>query len=154
MKSPISTVSRFIYLNAYALLLLLGGAGFAIIPLFDNAVWVIVVKVVVGAVCLKGAFSILSGWNDKKRKYEVLMTRNRETLRPDTFKEYMEAPCGRLLTRVVLKDLGQADQYKMLWKMYHIPYWKHLKNECKPKKTVVYVNSDFVKKKDENNLTD
>ena len=145
MNSPIATFSRFIYLNAYALLLLIGGAGFAIIPFFHNAVWVIIIKVVVCAICLKGAVSILSGWNDKKRKYEVLITRNKDNFRPDTFKEFMEAPCGRLLTRIVLKDLGLSDQYKTLWNLYHIPYWKHLKNECKPKKTVVYRNPDFNK---------
>ena len=47
----------------------------------------------------------------KKRKYQILITRNNDTFREDTFSEYMKAPCGRLLVKLVLRDLGISNQY-------------------------------------------
>lgn len=67
------------------------------------------------------------------------MQRNENTFRPDTFTEYMQAPCGRLLVKIVLKDLNQTDKYKILKKLKQ-PLIKTLKKSCKKQKTVIYTN--------------
>lgn len=147
MKSPISTFARYIYLNLYALLLLLGGVVVFLIPFNNGVTLVLIVKIIVCLICLKGAYSILSSWEDKKRKYNILIKRNQDSFRSDVFKEYMEAPCGRLLVRIVLKDLGMSSQYKQLVKFYYKPFWKYVKTNCKPQKTTVYINPNYEDKK-------
>lgn len=154
MKSPISTISRYLYLNSYALLLLVGGVVVIFIPIGLSLIWSIIIKVIVCSILFKEAHTILSSWSDKKRKYTVLMTRNCEEFRPDTFKEYMQAPCGRLLVRVVLKDLNKTEEYKNLYKSYHQPLWKTIKENLKPQKTVVYINPNYVAPQKENEPTD
>lgn len=146
MKSPISTFARYIYLNLYALLLLLGGVVVFLIPIKIGAIWVLIAKIIICLICLKGAYGILSSWEDKKRKYNILITRNQDAFRADIFKEYMEAPCGRLLVKIVLKDLGQPHQYKPLMKLYYKPFWKYLKATLKPQKTVIYINPNYEQK--------
>lgn len=64
--------------------------------------------------CLRGGFGILRSWKDKKRKYDVLIARNSETFRPETFTEFMQAPCGRLLSVIVLRDLKIPEKYAEL----------------------------------------
>lgn len=102
------------YLNIYAFLLLLAGGGIVCFSIFYHSTILLIIEISLTAICIKGAFAIFSSWDDKKRKYTVLMQRNSPLLRPDTFKEFMSAPCGRLLARIVLKDLNQKNQYKLL----------------------------------------
>ncbi len=138
-KQTIVTFSRFLYLNTYAFLLLVGGIGIVFIPLYKIYNWIFFVQIVVALICLRSALRIFRAWNDKKRKYNVLMQRNENTFRPDTFTEYMQAPCGRLLVKIVLKDLNQTDKYKILKKLKQ-PLIKTLKKSCKKQKTVIYTN--------------
>jgi len=127
-EKPIATFGRFIYLNAYAFLLLFMGAGIAFIPIYRfGQWWLVAVQAVSVFIILKGSVEIFRSWNDKKRKYHVLFERNAETIRPDTFSEYMKAPCGRLLVKIVLKDLDKQNEYKNLTKAH------------KPKKSIVYI---------------
>lgn len=138
-KQTIVTFSRFLYLNTYAFLLLVGGIGIVFIPLYKIYNWIFFVQIVVALICLRSALRIFRAWNDKKRKYNILMQRNENTFRPDTFTEYMQAPCGRLLVKIVLKDLNQTDKYKILKKLKQ-PLIKTLKKSCKKQKTVIYTN--------------
>lgn len=94
-------------------------------------------EVSVGIYTLSKSVHIFKSWPDKKRKYHVLMTRNSDTLHPDTFKDYMQAPCGRLLVHVVLADLGMSGRYRDL-RALRQPLWTTLKSNCKTQKTVVY----------------
>ena len=143
MNKGISILGRFLYLNIYAFLLLLIGLGIFVLPLYRH--WLgLVFQIVWAIVCVGEAAKILSSWNDKKRKYVVLMERNTPVFRPDTCAEFMKAPCGRLLVRVVLKDLDQTHQYKEL-KKYERHLWQLSKDDCAPKKTVVYVNPNYNK---------
>lgn len=72
------------------------------------------------------------------------MERNRTQLRHDTFHEYMQAPCGRLLVRIVLNDLGQTHYYKFLLGT-RIPLRESVKQNCQKKETKVYINPNFNK---------
>ena len=53
-------------------------------------------------------------WEDKYREYKILIERNKKDFRPETFKLYMDAPCGRKVVKAVLKDLGKSNEYKQL----------------------------------------
>lgn len=65
------------------------------------------------------AIRILRQFPRKKREYQLLIERNDDTLRPDTFWLYADAPCGRLLMWLVLKDLGyNRDIYNEIVKKY------------------------------------
>jgi hypothetical protein len=54
----------------------------------------------------------------------------------------MQMPCGRLLTKAVLKDLGKKSEYKNLIK-YKTPFLKSIKNNFVPEKTVIYINEEI-----------
>ena len=138
-EKPIATFGRFIYLNAYAFLLLFMGAGIVFIPIYRfGQWWLVAVQAVSVFIILKGSVEIFRSWNDKKRKYHVLFERNAESIRPDTFSEYMKAPCGRLLVKIVLKDIDKQNEYKNL-KKYKEPFINKLVKAHKPKKSIVYM---------------
>lgn len=143
-EQTISTFSRYLYLNSYAFLLLAMGTGIAFIPLYRISWWLLIPQALGAILCLKGAYSIFSSWEDKKRKYRMLMERNRTELRPDTFTEFMQAPCGRLLIRVVLTDLGRNDAYPTLKRLTQKPLRKRLQEGCKPQKTIIYMNENYL----------
>lgn len=125
MNHPISTFARFMYLNAYAFLLLAGGIGILLFPGFRYSWWIEGGQITIAFFCLRGCYKIFYSWRDKKRKYDLLMQRNADEWRPDTFNEFMNAPCGRLLTILVLRDMGHPERYKELQKMR----WKRMCNK-------------------------
>lgn len=142
MASKISTFRRFVYLNSYAYLLLFAGIGIAFIPLY-RVHWILAIPhIAVVLVLVDSAIKILSRWKSKKRSYNILIERNREEICIDSFKEYMQAPCGRLLVRVVLTDLGKKEEYRTLKKKF-IPtlreHFKMIKKAMKPQRTVIYI---------------
>ena len=73
------------------------------------------------------------------------MEQNEQELDVESFREYMQAPCGRLLVRVVLTDLGKRQEYGYIKKQVNPTFkdmMKALSDACKPKETKVYVNID------------
>ncbi len=102
----ISTTKRYLYLNIYAWILLSGAFLLGIIPLYRLNIWIILPQVITVAGMGVFAIRILMQFPRKKREYQQLMERNSKELRPDTFWCYADAPCGRLLMWLVLKDLG------------------------------------------------
>lgn len=134
----ISTFRRFIYVNIYAFLILLMGIGIIFLPLSGLSEYLIYVQVLLALVCLKSSISIFNTWEAKKRRYKKLIDANKECFNPESFEEYMKAPCGRLLVKLVLDDLDEKRQYKKL-KTYKISWIKTLKNNCKPRKRVKIV---------------
>ncbi len=140
--NKISTPLRYLYLNSYAILLFLLGMACAFIPCYKVSWLLVAVQVVAVILFLRGAAIIFSSWNDKKRKYAVLMERNSSGIRHETFSEYVQAPCGRLLIRIVLKDLGLQSEYRNIMKLKK-PLLVNLKESCTPRKTRIYINKDF-----------
>lgn len=134
--------SRFIYLNTYSFLLLICGIATALVPLYQVSKLLVIPQVVICFICFKQSYRLFSTWGEKKRKYAVLMERNKKQFRPDTFEAYMQAPCGRLLTKAVLKDLGERDRYKELL-VYRVPVLESLKHNCTTQRTRVYINEDL-----------
>lgn len=143
MEKGIATWGRFLYLNIYAFLLLVIGVGIFVLPLYHH--WLGLSLQIIWAIgCLYESVNIFHSWKDKKRKYAILMERNVPNFRPDTFAEYMKAPCGRLLVRIVLKDLNQTKQYTNL-KQYKPSIAQYLKQDCSPQKKIIYINPQYNK---------
>ena len=140
----IATPWRFLYLNFYAWLLLALALAAVLVPLWRRSLWFLLLQLPVAFVCLKGGMGILSGWPDKKKKYAILMERNSVALRPDTFAVYAKAPCGRLLIRVVLADLGHAREYRALLRGLPRPTLRdRLREACPRRATTIYVNTNY-----------
>ena len=133
---------RFVYLNAYAFLLACCGMAVILIPLFKISKWLLVPQIIVGLFCMEQSYQLFSTWKDKKRKYEILIGKNKDCFRPDSFKKFVQAPCGRLLTKAVLKDLGIREKYKELL-VYKIPFFDFVKQNCVKQETKIYINEDF-----------
>ena len=87
----------------------------------------------------KNGVRILSAWDAKMREYHILMERNKDGFNPESFAKFMEAPCGRLLVKVVLNDLGYSDKYKSL-KVYQKSFVHFLRHDmCQRTKTTVHI---------------
>ena len=110
----IETPGRFLYLNIYAFILLFGGIGFLSFSFLVTSWWLICIFVLLFLECEREACRIFHSWQSKKRVYDILMRRNTPQLVPQSFKEYICAPCGRLMVRLVLKDLGCPDRFPEL----------------------------------------
>lgn len=133
---------RYLYLNTYAFLLLFCGIAVALIPLYRVSKWLIIPQIVLSLVFLKESMRLFSTWADKKIKCKILTERNKEEFRPDTFKVFMQAPCGRLVTKTVLKDLGLREKYKELL-VYKPSFREVIKRPFEPSETSIYINEDF-----------
>lgn len=133
------SIGRYLYLNFWGLLLISISLVIAITLFLVNYSYFLPLPIIAILICLYGGCSILKTWEDKKRKYSILITKNEKVFYPESFKEYMEAPCGRLIVKVVLKDLNQSEQYKNLDK-YRVSYLsqiKQIKKGCVRSKTVI-----------------
>jgi hypothetical protein len=138
-------IFRFIYLNTYSFLLLICGIIVFAIPLFIVSKILIIPQIVFTLFLLNSAIKLFATWNDKKRMYKVLILKNKKQFRADSFKDFMQAPCGRLLTKAVLKDLRLKEKYRELL-VYKKPFFVSVKNNLKTQKTVIYINEDFLRK--------
>ena len=134
----INKFHRFIFLNFYAILLLFLGIGIGVIPLYKTHWCWLALQIILVAVFLTSSMRIFSTWEHKKRDYSLLIRKNQEGIRPTSFSDYMQAPCGRLLVILVLRDLGQQHMYKEL-KMLQKPFRERLKEGCTGQQTVVTV---------------
>ncbi len=67
------------------------------------------------------------------------MRRNTPQLIPSSFRDCLQAPCGRLLVILVLKDLGQGGEYRRLLKRFREPLPGRLRESCRRQRTVVKI---------------
>jgi hypothetical protein len=141
MQNKVSSIRRNIYLNIYAYLLVLLGIGIAFLPVYSLWKPLVILQVIASAVPINAGMKIFRRWKEKKRIYRILIRRNRNGIRTDSFKEHMQAPCGRQLVKVVLKDLGESDRYREIRKQSVPSLGKRIKtaaDSCKHRKTRVY----------------
>lgn len=68
---------RFLYLNTYGFMLILGGLLIIALPFWLITVYTLIGQVVIGIIPIGFGISLISSWNDKKREYNVLMERNK-----------------------------------------------------------------------------
>lgn len=133
---------RFLYLNFYAVLLLLLGAAVAAVPLYRITALFLFIQIPTALLCIHESVRIFSVWKDKKRRYEKLLERNKAEWEAHSFRPYMISPCGRLLVKAVLSDLNRKDEYRNL-KQYIPSLRNQIKLNCRTEKTVVYINKDI-----------
>ncbi len=133
---------RFIYLNTYAFLLLLGGLVIILVPLYKVSNLLLIPQIILSILFFNLSLKLFSTWNDKKIKYKILIGKNRVQFRPDSFELFMKAPCGRLLTKSVLRDLGLFDKYEELL-VYKDPLFVSICEGCRRSETKIYINEDF-----------
>ena len=131
-------IMRFLYLNIYAFFILFCGIISVMIPLYKVSWWLIIPQIIISLFCLKQAVQLLSTWADKMAKYDLLMRRNSNEFHPISFKPFMNAPCGRLLTKAVLRDLGLRSRYRDLL-VYREPLIVFMRKNCVPQKTRIYI---------------
>ena len=129
-------------MNTYSFLLFFCGIISILIPLYKISLWFLIPQIIACLIFFKQAFKLFSSWKDKKIKYQILMGKNKNEFRADSFEVFMKAPCGRLLTKAVLKDLHKEEEYKNLL-VYKEPFVISLRNSCKKQVTTVYINEDF-----------
>jgi len=136
-------VSRFLYLNIYSFLIVCAGILALIMPFYMISKWTLLIQAIVAVKLFVISGKLFSSWEYKKREIDVLIKRNQNEFRPDTFEVFMQAPCGKLVARQVLRDLNKQDEYKSLVKLQK-PLLKRLQNNCVSDKTVIYINEEFV----------
>jgi hypothetical protein len=134
-------VLRFLYLNIYSFLLFVAGILTLAAPFYLITRWTLVAQAIIAIKLFAFAAKLLSAWDDKKLKMDILKKRNKDEFRPDAFTPFMQAPCGRLVARQVLRDLGKPEEYKSLLKLRR-PLFERLRENCTPQKTVIYINKD------------
>ena len=134
----IKTVPRFIFLNAYAFLLVFLCIGITVISFVFCSGVIFAACLFIALICLHMGIKIFATWPGKIKHYNKLMETNSQLFSPDSFKEYIQAPCGSLLTRVVLKDLGKTDQYPNLCKL-RLPLRERIRSIYEPHRTVIYI---------------
>jgi len=136
-------VSRFLYLNIYSFLIVCAGILTLILPLYLITKWTLIAQGIIAIKLFLISSKLFSTWDTKKREIDLLVKRNKNKFRPDTFEVYMQAPCGRLVVHEALKELNIRGEYKTLLKLQK-PFLERLKNNCTTSKTVIFINEDFV----------
>ena len=132
---------RFLFINIYSFLIILAGILTLAAPFYLISKWTLVVQGIIALKLFMISSRLFFSWNDKKREIDLLVKRNKKEFRPDTFKVFMQAPCGRLVVCEALKELNMQREYKALLKLQK-PLWERLKNNCKPSKTVIFINEE------------
>lgn len=111
----------------------------AALPLRKVLPFLLIPQIIISFLLFYYSVKLFSTWKDKKTKYKILLAKNKDGFRPESFKIFMQAPCGRLLTKAVLKDIGLKSKYKELL-LYKEPFLVSLKNNFKPVHTRIYIN--------------
>jgi len=136
-------VSRFLYLNIYSFLIVCAGILTLILPFYLITKWTLIAQGIIAIKLFLISGKLFSTWDAKKREIDLLVKRNKNEFRPDTFEIYMQAPCGRLVVHEALRDLNMREEYKTLLKLQK-PLLERLRNNCTSSKTVIFINEDYL----------
>jgi len=102
---------RFIILNSFAFLL--AGIGIAVI-LMPIDIFIIVFKYIIAIGCLFNAAGIFLKWKKKKIMMDILIRRNLNEIRPDTFRKYRGELCWELVYHYIFYKLRKTEKYRIL----------------------------------------
>jgi hypothetical protein len=91
----------------------------------------------------KVSFDLFSTYEEKLKKIDILVGKNKKEFRADTFKVFMQAPCSRLIVKCTLDRINRKNEYKHLLKMKK-PFIENLREGCTPVDTVIYINEETV----------
>jgi hypothetical protein len=121
------------------------GAGILIlaIPFFIISKWILIAQGIIAIKLFVISGKMFSAWGNKKKEIDILTKRNQNEFRPDTFEIFMQAPCGRLVTRQVLKDLNKQNEYKNLLK-FRKPLLEVMRENCVTPDAKIYINEEAI----------
>lgn len=79
-----------------------------------------------GVTCLIGyaAITLHLTYPTKRHLFVTLKRRNRKQLHLCSFKDFVDAPCHRLIVRTVLAHLNQHKAYRKVLTQYYVYPWK------------------------------
>jgi len=124
---PFAIMGRWLSLNRYALALDAGvvvSIGLALLFWSLTGWWWLVFPGGFIGFSLLGSAVRLHGLSEHKhRSLALLIMRNRLRYRPETFELYMRAPCGRVLVRHALQEIGRTKEYATLRRLYPSLLW-------------------------------
>ena len=106
-------VLRFLYANYYALLLIVFGLAVFFIP---NEIFFTILKIMISIWSIVGGCLLLSKWRSRKRLIKILVGKNRNEIRFDTFRTVRQTHCGQQIIGIVLSDLRKQENYRCLSK--------------------------------------
>lgn len=135
------SVFRFLYLNSYGLLLLLGGVGLTMVPVLQVSVPLFVAKCLIVLFCLYKGVLILAQWPEKKKYYKKLLSINKREIKQSSFETFVCSPCGRLLTKAVLKSLGRSECYREIRQKYSYSIKEQIEAFLHPEPSKVFFYS-------------
>ena len=110
---------RFFRLNAWALVLDFSALVLLPFVLVGRAFFPFFVAGII--VCLFLAFNgirLHAHYTSRVKVLDILIKKNKAEFRQDTFREFMYAPCGRMLVREALDTLGYSYQYRDFARQY------------------------------------
>ncbi|MDF3820742.1 hypothetical protein P3G55_12565 [Leptospira sp. 96542] len=87
------------------------------------------------------AIHLISAYKGKIRSINLLFKKNRVSFKPISFADYMQAPCGRQVVKIVLSHLGKQENYKILKMKYPIQTFKLVNSKTR---IVFYKNGEMI----------
>lgn len=108
-------VRRFLRLNAWAFVLDISAvSSLAIIGAGRHCLVFFWLGLVVVFFLAFNGIRLHSHYPDRVRVLDILIKKNKQGIREDSFCEFMYAPCGRMVVREALDILGEKRLYKKL----------------------------------------
>ena len=98
-------------------------------PFYLISPWTLAVQGIIAIKLFMTSGRLFSAWESKKKEIDILTKRNQIEFRPDTFIKFIQAPCGRLVVRQVLKNLNKSNEYKTILKLQK-PFIERLTDNC------------------------
>jgi hypothetical protein len=112
-----------------------------LLPFYIISKWILIAQGIIALYLISTGFKLFSTWDDKKAKIAILLGKNKDEFRPDSFEVFVQAPCGRLVVKTVLAELGKPHEYRNLLKLKK-PFFEAIKESCTPTKAVIYINEE------------
>ena len=122
----------FLNFYFYVLALLGGAATWIIVSGWCHFAWFGLVPLVYLAfIGWVGGVGVAFSYPVKLRMYRILVQRNKDGFRLETFRNFVDAPCHRLVVRAALLKNGQGGHYREVMRAwYRYPWQKYRKGDC------------------------
>ena len=116
-------IRYFFFLNFYGIIvsffLLIHLLLFVFFPCFRCNWYIIGLQVIFFLACLSGCIHIYGDYRVRKKIYFYLLRKNSRRIRMETFEEYMQVPCHRMVCREVLHVLCHKELYPLIYRKYY-----------------------------------
>ena len=109
---------QFLFINVFAFLLFALGVVVLFMP---KELFYLIFKILIAVIFIVSCVNLFIEWPAKKHLIEILVLRNRNEIRLDTFKKHKETLCGKLVVMYTMNMLRKTDNYRTLstaeWKL-------------------------------------